>query len=43
MLVTGDLNCIAGATAKKGVFIWDITKKKIIKKFTEVHEQSTQK
>jgi len=32
----GDLNCIAGSTSKNGVFIWDIGKKKIVKKFTEV-------
>lgn len=36
--LSGDLNCISGATAKHGVFIWDIGKSKIIKKFTEVHE-----
>lgn len=32
----GDVNCICGATAKNGVFIWDINKGKIIKRFTEV-------
>ena len=32
----GDLNCVAGATAKQGVFIWDINKDKIVKRFTEV-------
>ncbi|KAJ7327361.1 WD repeat-containing protein 17 [Desmophyllum pertusum] len=31
----GDVNCICGATAKHGVFIWDIAKEKIIKRFTE--------
>lgn len=31
----GDVNCICGATAKNGVFIWDIAKEKIIKRFTE--------
>ncbi|XP_048589465.1 WD repeat-containing protein 17 isoform X2 [Nematostella vectensis] len=31
----GDLNAIAGATAKNGVFIWDIGKGKIIKRFLE--------
>lgn len=37
----GDLNCIAGGTAKNGVFIWDIGAKKIIKKFTEVNLTDT--
>lgn len=31
----GDVNCICGATAKKGVFLWDIKKGKITKRFTE--------
>ena len=35
---TGDVNCLCGATAKQGVFIWDISKEKIIKRFTEVSE-----
>ena len=35
---TGDVNCLCGATAKQGVFIWDINKEKIIKRFTEVSE-----
>ncbi|XP_068702720.1 WD repeat-containing protein 17-like [Montipora foliosa] len=31
----GDVNCICGATAKKGVFLWDIEKGKISKRFNE--------
>ncbi|KAK6173871.1 hypothetical protein SNE40_017251 [Patella caerulea] len=31
----GDLNCIAGCTGKNGVFVWDISRTKIIKRFTE--------
>ncbi|WAQ98157.1 WDR17-like protein [Mya arenaria] len=30
-----DLNCIVGGTSKKGVFIWDIAKGRIIKRFDE--------
>lgn len=35
----GDVNCLCGATAKQGVFIWDISKEKIIKRFTEHGKQ----
>ena len=30
-----DLNCVAASTAKKGAFIWDLKKNKIIKRYTE--------
>ncbi|KFO84404.1 WD repeat-containing protein 17 [Buceros rhinoceros silvestris] len=31
----GDLNCIAGATSRNGGFIWDVSKGKIITRFSE--------
>ncbi|XP_077983757.1 WD repeat-containing protein 17-like [Glandiceps talaboti] len=30
-----DLNCIAAATSRHGAFLWDVSKGKIIKRFTE--------
>ncbi|XP_077865679.1 WD repeat-containing protein 17-like [Saccoglossus kowalevskii] len=34
-LSSADLNCIAAATSRHGAFLWDVTKGKIIKRFTE--------
>ncbi|KAM4836670.1 WD repeat-containing protein 17 isoform 4-T4 [Thomomys bottae] len=31
----GGLNCIAGATSRKGAFIWDVHKGKIVQRFNE--------
>lgn len=33
-----DLNCIAGCTAKNGIFIWDVKKSKVIKRIHDVSD-----